>query len=83
MWKKLTLMQILTNHGVPQIPELFEDYKARLSEHVQELHDVRRLTDNHIHRIFIRIISAQLKQTIGLWTSIVNALMNMTLYTGN
>ncbi len=32
MWKKLTLMQILTDHGVSQIPELYEDYKAGLSE---------------------------------------------------
>ena len=41
-------MQILTDHGVSQIPELYEDYKAGLSERVQELHEVRCLTDNHI-----------------------------------
>lgn len=48
MWKKLMLMQILADHGVPRITELFEDYKVRLSEHVQELHDVRWLTHSHI-----------------------------------
>ncbi len=40
MCKKLTLIQILVANGVPQLPQLYHEYKASLADHIQKRHEV-------------------------------------------
>jgi len=40
MYKKLTLIQILVANGVPQLPQLYQEYKASLAVCIQKRHEV-------------------------------------------
>lgn len=40
MVKKVTLLQLLIDHEVPRIMELFEDYKQELISHISSMNEV-------------------------------------------
>lgn len=46
MMKKVTLIQLLINHGVPTLGTLFEEFKNALIIHVQEMERVSKLQSN-------------------------------------
>jgi hypothetical protein len=40
MCKKLTLIQTLVANGVPQLPQLYQEYKVSLADRIQKRHEV-------------------------------------------